>query len=100
MSFLQEYYFLFPEFIYDGQNAYFGHNQSGTQVFKLTPSATSLADMELFEDIVLQNPTGCYFTGGLYQLRRMLISFSPSVSSKLRSEQLWSHWFSGGKCHR
>ena len=61
---------------------------------------SKLVDVGLFEDIVLQNPAELDFAEGLYQLRRMLISFSPSLSSKLRSEQLWSHCFSGGKCHR
>ena len=54
---------------------------------------------ELFEDIVLQNPAGCYFARGLYQLRGMLISFFPDSSSKLRPERTWSHWLSGRKCH-
>ena len=99
MSFLQDYHLWFLDFIYDSQNSYSSHFISGTQAFKVDSVSYKLADMEIFEDIVLQNPAGCYFAGGFYQLRRLLISFSPDSRLELRPEETWSHWFSGGKCH-
>ena len=49
---------------------------------KLISSATRLADVKLFEDIVYQHPAGLDFAGGFHQLGKMSIGFSPNSSSK------------------